>query len=107
MAELMTRFSTTRNSNMGKAARPTKEHSRPRGKPRADNAKVAEALVAVDEMAAARPLGAAVAGLLTSWLTDDSGYDEEAWPQLKEALEQERRRIGAREPKGDAAHFRE
>jgi hypothetical protein len=34
--------------------------------------------------------------LLASWLNDDSGYDEEAWPELKEALDRERARVGAR-----------
>lgn len=28
--------------------------------------------------------------LLYEWLADDSGYDEETWPKLKAALEQDR-----------------
>ena len=28
--------------------------------------------------------------LIRSWLEDESGYDEETWPQLKKALEQNR-----------------
>ena len=28
--------------------------------------------------------------LLKSWLNDESGYDEETWPNLKEALDRER-----------------
>lgn len=28
--------------------------------------------------------------LLDQWLSDDSGYDEETWPDLKEALEENR-----------------
>ena len=39
---------------------------------------------------------AAVIELLRCWLADKSGYDEEAWPDLKKALDQERRRVGAR-----------
>jgi hypothetical protein len=34
--------------------------------------------------------------LLRSWLADESGYDEETWPKLKKALDQQRRRVGAR-----------
>jgi hypothetical protein len=34
--------------------------------------------------------------LLDSWLADESGYDEETWPELKKALDEERRRVGAR-----------
>jgi len=28
--------------------------------------------------------------LLHEWLEDDSGYDERAWPRLKEAIEEDR-----------------
>ena len=31
-----------------------------------------------------------------SWLGNESGYDEETWPKLKKALNQERDRVGAR-----------
>ena len=34
--------------------------------------------------------------LFKSWLEDESGYDEETWPKLKKALNQERDRVGAR-----------
>ena len=37
-----------------------------------------------------------VIALLEEWLADESGYDEEAWPELKEALDRERELIGAR-----------
>ena len=46
-----------------------------------------------------RPESAQAAGLISllrSWLTDESGYDEETWPKLKKALDQERGRVGAR-----------
>jgi hypothetical protein len=82
---------------MRKAARQAKGHSAPRGNRETDNEKISAALAAVDKMEAASPEAAAVAGLLKSWLTDESGYDEETWPKLKEALDRERRRIGARD----------
>ena len=28
--------------------------------------------------------------LLEEWLADESGYDEEAWPELKDALDRDR-----------------
>lgn len=31
--------------------------------------------------------------LIESWLKDESGYDEETWPQLQEALKKNRRSI--------------
>jgi hypothetical protein len=34
--------------------------------------------------------------LLDEWDADESGYDEVAWPDLRTALNQERRRIAAR-----------
>lgn len=33
--------------------------------------------------------------LLDEWLADESGYDEETWPLLKEALNRERELVGA------------
>ena len=39
-----------------------------------------------------QPESAQAAGLITllrSWLADDSGYDEETWPKLKKALDQD------------------
>lgn len=32
----------------------------------------------------------AVIALLDRWLQDESGYDEETWPELKEALDRDR-----------------
>ena len=34
--------------------------------------------------------------LLEEWMADESGYDEETWPLLKDALNRERERVGAR-----------
>jgi hypothetical protein len=33
---------------------------------------------------------------LNEWLSDESGYDEEAWPQLQAALDQTRSELGMR-----------
>ena len=46
-----------------------------------------------------KPKSAKVAkaiALFKSWLADESGYDEQVWPPLKKALEQDRQRVGAR-----------
>ena len=40
-----------------------------------------------------RPNVAAIR-LLEEWMADDSGYDEETWPELKEALDRNRREAG-------------
>jgi hypothetical protein len=40
-----------------------------------------------------RPNVAAIR-LLEEWMADDSGYDEETWPELKEALDRNRRKAG-------------
>ena len=37
-----------------------------------------------------RPRPEAVIALLDEWLQDESGYDEETWPELKEALDRDR-----------------
>jgi hypothetical protein len=34
--------------------------------------------------------------LLREWLDDDSGYDDEVWPKLDEALKRDRLHIGDR-----------
>ena len=33
--------------------------------------------------------------LLDEWMADDSGYDEDTWPELKEALDKERDLVSA------------
>jgi hypothetical protein len=38
----------------------------------------------------------ALIDLFRGWLNDESGYDEETWPKLKQALNRERARAGAR-----------
>jgi hypothetical protein len=52
-----------------------------------------ESLDAIDPRT---PKVARLVVLLRSWLTDESGYDEQTWPKLKKALDKERDRVGAR-----------
>jgi hypothetical protein len=73
------------------ARRKAHSHSSPNHK-----ADIAIALERLDKLKPESAQAAAVIGLLRCWLADESGYDEEAWPKLREALEQERRRVGAR-----------
>jgi hypothetical protein len=40
--------------------------------------------------------GQVVKALLNDWEADDSGYEDESWPQLKAAMDKERHAIGAR-----------
>lgn len=42
-----------------------------------------------EETAIRNPATRAIA-LLDEWLADDSGYDEETWPELKAALDRDR-----------------
>lgn len=37
-----------------------------------------------------------VLALLDEWSADESGYDEETWPEIKEALDASRRSVDAR-----------
>ena len=57
---------------------------------------IAARLSRLDELKPKSAQAASLIGLLRSWLTDESGYDEQTWPKLKKALDQERRRVGAR-----------
>ena len=50
-------------------------------------------LIDADEQ---RRRAAATRILLETWETDDSGYEDEVWPELVAALNDERRRSGAR-----------
>jgi hypothetical protein len=59
----------------------------------------AEIAAGLERLAELKPKSAragSLISLLHSWLADDSGYDEQSWPKLKKALEDERRRTGAR-----------
>ncbi len=71
-----------------KSARPNKSRHKP--KPLRDDAVHTKA-----QNGRARKVHPAVA-LIDEWLKDESGYDEETWPILKKAIEEDRARIGAR-----------
>jgi len=43
-----------------------------------------------------RRRGSAARILLDRWEADDSGYEDEAWQEVRSALNEERRRSGAR-----------
>lgn len=57
---------------------------------------VIAALNDLNRMAPVLGKGAQAIALLKSWLKDDSGYDEQAWPKLKKSLDQQRAKVGAR-----------
>ena len=59
-------------------------------------ADIAAGLERLDALKPESAQAAGLIGLLRSWLADESGYDEQTWPKLKQALDQERRRVGAR-----------
>lgn len=59
-------------------------------------AKLAGTIAAIDQVTPKAASSERLVRLLQSWLSDESGYDEVAWPQLKKALDQERNRRGAR-----------
>ncbi len=78
--------------------------SRPRGR-RIDNKvnapasrahDIPAAMDALDQIDAPTPKAAKAIALLSAWLADESGYDEQTWPRLKRSLERERKRVGAR-----------
>jgi hypothetical protein len=81
---------------MGKTSH-SKATTRPRSRRQASRpAAIADTLKTIEQIRPRTPKVAAVAALLKLWLTDDSGYDEKAWPKLKRALNRERRRVGSR-----------
>jgi hypothetical protein len=57
---------------------------------------IGEAIAALDRLEPTSPKAKRVIALLRSWLTDESGYDEETWPALSRSLDRERARVGAR-----------
>jgi hypothetical protein len=73
-----------------------RRHSQPAPTTRACQKKVAATIAAMDQLEVDAPKAAKIVSLLKNWLADDSGYDENAWPQLKKALNRERDRVGAR-----------
>jgi len=51
---------------------------------------IAAAVQRLEELKPETPQAASLIALLRSWLTDESGYDEQTWPKLKAALNQAR-----------------
>jgi hypothetical protein len=84
---------------MKKTPPSSRKVSRPRGRSRSvrkQGTDIATTLERLDKLRPESARAAGLIGLLRSWLADESGYDEETWPKLKKALDQERRRVGAR-----------
>jgi hypothetical protein len=50
---------------------------------------IAQYVAVPEEAATSKPAAQAIA-LLDEWLADDSSYDEDTWPELKAALNQDR-----------------
>jgi hypothetical protein len=57
---------------------------------------IASTLRRLDRLEATTPTAKNLVVLLKSWVTDESGYDEETLPKLKRGLDAERKRVGAR-----------
>jgi hypothetical protein len=57
---------------------------------------IRDTLAELDGLEATAPNVKALIDLFRGWLNDESGYDEETWPKLKQALNRERARAGAR-----------
>ncbi len=66
----------------------------PSGQPTESYAQIAirnqETHANTEEEAAQRQRNAAARRLLQEWLGDESGYDEEVWPQVKQLIEENR-----------------
>ena len=76
---------------------PSAQHSTRKAKPRKNAGRVTRSVAAIEQLCASAPEAASAISLLKSWLLDESGYDEKAWPPLKKALNAQRRRDNARE----------
>ena len=75
-------------------AKPVKR-TRSRGRASPDDA-VTAALKDINRLTPGSAKATQAIALLKSWLKDDSGYDEQTWPKLKKALDQQRAKVGAR-----------
>ena len=75
-------------------AKPAKRARSP-GRASPDDA-VTAALKDINRLTPGSAKAAQTIALLKSWLKDDSGYDEQTWPKLKKALDQQRAKVGAR-----------
>lgn len=79
-----------------RTARSTKPSARARSNGAKKRGSIQEAVAALARLEPASPKAKRIIALLRSWLTDESGYDEQTWPILKKALNRERVRVGAR-----------
>jgi hypothetical protein len=83
---------------MKKSRTAAQSPARRRAEPRLSKRRVA-ANAAIACLARVQPKsrkGTRIAALLKSWLEDESGYDEKAFPRLKKGLNEQRDRVGAR-----------
>jgi len=71
------------------------KRTRSRGRASPDDA-VTDALKEINRLTPSSAKASQAIALLKSWLKDDSGYDEQTWPKLKKALDQQRAKAGAR-----------
>ena len=82
---------------MRKTTITAKPAKRTRSRSRASHdAAVTAALKDINRLTPGSAKAAQAIELLKSWLKDDSGYDEQTWPKLKKALDQQRTKVGAR-----------
>jgi len=77
------------------AAKVTREAAT-KGRTAGRREKIAATLATLNQIEAPDPQTARAIALFSSWLSDESGYDEDTWPKLKSALDRERKRVGAR-----------
>jgi hypothetical protein len=74
--------------------------AKPAGKKRSQRTSRAQAisdtLAELDKLKATSPNAKELIDLFRDWLSDESGYDKQTWPKLKNALNRERARVGAR-----------
>jgi hypothetical protein len=71
-----------------------RKSSRPRKstKPKTEARKRAsKATTGASEITSERKRARQAIALIDEWLADDSGYDKENWPKLKQALDEDRR----------------
>jgi hypothetical protein len=74
----------------------TSSPPRKSGTDAAQRAAISASLDKINQIEPRTERAARVIALLQTWLKDESGYDEMAWPELKSALNRERARVGAK-----------
>jgi hypothetical protein len=79
-----------------KTSKKASESSRKTNRGATNHDEIGEAVAALDRLEPTSPKAKRIIALLRSWLTDESGYDEETWPALSRSLDRERARVGAR-----------